>query len=365
VIPIFDLKSQYQSIKPEIDAAVAQVLERGWFILGEEVATFEAEFAAYCEARFCVGVGSGTEAIHLALRAVGVQPGDEVITVANAGVPGVAAIELAGGRPVFVDVEPESLNMDPARVKAAISSRTRAILPVHLYGHPADLDPILEIARQHGLAVVEDAAQAHGARYKDRRVGGIATAGVFSFYPTKNLGAYGDGGAIVTNDPDLADRVRLLRQYGWRQQYHSVVRGLNSRLDEIQAAILRVKLRHLDTWNAQRRRLAHHYSALLVGSPLHLPQSQPYADHVFHLYVVRSTQRDALREHLKQAGIGTGIHYPLPAHLQPAYASLGGRPGDLPVTEQAAREVLSLPLYPELTVGQIEAVSAYILGFEH
>ncbi len=363
MIPIFDLKLQYQSIKPEIDAAIARVLGRGWFILGEEVAAFEAEFAAYCGAKYCVGGGSGTEAIHLALRAAGVQPGDEVITVASAGVPGVAAIELAGGRPVFVDVEPDTLNMDPERIAAAIPRRTRAILPVHLYGHPADLDPILEIARQHELAVVEDAAQAHGAQYKGRRVGSIATVGVFSFYPTKNLGAYGDGGAIVTNDTDIAHRARLLRQYGWRQQYQSVMRGTNSRLDELQAAILRVKLRHLEKWTARRRELAQRYTQLLADSGLQLPQPKPYANHVFHLYVVRSAQRDALREHLRQAGIGTSIHYPLPAHLQPAYADLGGRPGDLPVTEQAAREVLSLPLYPELTDEQVAEVCNRVSSF--
>ena len=308
-------------------------------------------------------MASGTDALHLALRAVGIGPGDEVITVANAGVPGVAAIELAGGRPVFVDVDPTTYTMNPALIEQAITSRTRAILPVHLYGHPADMDPILKIARRYGLMVVEDAAQAHGARYKGRRVGSIAHIGCFSFYPTKNLGGCGDGGAVVTNDPDLAERVRLLRQYGWEKQYYSTLRGVNSRLDELQAAILRVKLRHLERWNARRRRLAARYADLLDGSPVSLPAETPGVVHVYHLYVIRTPHRDALRERLRRMGIGTGVHYPLPAHLQTAYRDLGWQPGSLPVTEQLAGEVLSLPMFPELTEDEVERVAAAIRAF--
>jgi dTDP-4-amino-4,6-dideoxygalactose transaminase len=356
MIPLVDLHCQLAAIRPEIEAAVTRVLERGWFILGEEVVAFEQEFATYCGVRYAIGVGSGTEALHLALRAVGVGPGDEVITVANAGVPGVVAIEAAGGRPVFVDVYPATMNLDPARLSAAISPRSRAILPVHLYGRPADMDPIMEIARRHDLAVVEDCAQAHGASYRGRKVGSLGHVACFSFYPTKNLGAYGDGGAVVTDDPALADRLRLLRQYGWREQYRSEVRGVNSRLDELQAAILRVKLRHLDAWNARRRALAARYRELLAGSDLVLPAELPDGVHVYHLFIVQTPQRDELRDHLRRAGIGTGIHYPIPAHLQAAYRDLGGQPGQLPVTERLAREVLSLPLFPELTDAEVEQV---------
>jgi len=348
-------------MRPEIDAAIAGVLDRGWFILGEEVRSFEEEFAAYCGTRYGVGVASGTDALHLALRAVGVGPGDEVITVANAGVPGVAAIEMAGGRPVFVDVDPVTYNLNPALIEEAITTRTRAILPVHLYGHPADMDPIMEIARRHNLFVVEDAAQAHGALYKGRRVGSLGHVGCFSFYPTKNLGAYGDGGMVVTNDPELAERVRRMRQYGWESQYYSTMRGVNSRLDELQAAILRVKLRILENWNARRRQIATLYTELLGRSSLVLPTEAPDAVHVYHLYVVRSDCRDALREQLRRAGIGTGVHYPLPAHLQEAYRDLGYSSGSLPVTECLAREVLSLPMFPELTEDEVEQVVEAVL----
>lgn len=360
MVPLLDLHRQIEAMRPEIEAAIAGVLDRGWFILGQEVTRFEAEFAAYCGVKYAVGVASGTDALHLALRAVGVGPGHDVITVANAGVPGVAAIELAGGRPVFVDVDPVTHTMDPALVEAAITPQARAILPVHLYGHPADMDPIMEIARRHGLAALEDAAQAHGASYKGRRVGSIGHVSCFSFYPTKNLGAYGDGGAVVTDDPHLAERVRRLRQYGWEKQYYSATRGVNSRLDELQAAILRAKLRHLEAWNARRRQIAARYNALLGGSPLVLPAEAPDAVHVYHLYVVRSERRDALREGLRRAGVGTAIHYPLPAHLQEAYRDLGWRPGSLPVTERLAGEVLSLPMFPELTDEEIEQVVAAV-----
>ena len=362
MIPFLDLRRHTADIRPEIEAAIAGVLDRGWFILGEEVAAFETEFAAYCGASYAVGVASGTDALHLALRAVGVGSDDEVISVANAGVPQTVAIELAGARPVFVDVEAATLNMDPALLEARITPRTRAILPVHLYGHPADLDTILEIARRHDLAVVEDAAQAHGALYKRRRVGALGHIGIFSFYPTKNLGAYGDGGMVVTNDPTLAERVRLLRQYGWEKRYTSTLRGTNSRLDELQAAILRVKLRHLDEWNARRREIAARYDELLAGSGVVTPVERPYARHVYHLYVIRTPQRDALRAYLREAGVGTSIHYPLPTHLQEAYRDLGLGPGSLPVTERAANEVLSLPMFPELTEEEQRVIGQAIGG---
>jgi dTDP-4-amino-4,6-dideoxygalactose transaminase len=346
-VPLVDLHIQSQRVRREIDAAIQRVLDSGWYILGEEVAAFEREFAAFCDVKFAVGVASGTDALHLALRAVGVKSGDEVITVANAGVPGVVAIESAGGRPVFVDVDSETHNMDPDRVERAITPHTRAILPVHLYGHPADMDPIMEIARGYDLAVVEDAAQAHGAAYRGRRVGGIGHAGCFSFYPTKNLGALGDGGAVVTDDEEIAQRVERLRQYGWEKRYRSVTRGFNSRLDELQAAVLRVKLRYLEAWNGLRRQIARAYEENLSGCGIGLPTEAPGVTHVYHLYVVQVDGRDALRDRLRQEGIRTGIHYPVPSHLQPAYSELGS-PEGLPVTERLASQVLSLPMYPHL-----------------
>lgn len=356
VIPVFDLQRQYAMLKPELDAAITGVLARGRFILGEEVAAFEQEFAAYCGVTQAVGVGSGTEALHLALAAAGIGPGDEVITVAHTAVATVAAIELTGAQPVLVDIDPVRYTLDPAQLTAALTPRTRAIIPVHLYGCPADLEPILTLARRHGLLVVEDCAQAHGACYQGRRVSGWGDMAAFSFYPTKNLGAYGDGGAVVTNDPQLAERVRLLRQYGWQERYVSHLKGLNSRLDELQAAILRVKLRHLDEWNTARRAMAARYTERLAGSGLGLPVAPPDTEPVYHLYVVRHPHRDALQAHLQARGIGTLVHYPVPVHLQPAYADLGYGPGCLPATEAAAREVLSLPLYPELGWGELDTV---------
>ena len=286
MIPFLDLRAQYTAIQPEVDAAIAAVFASGRFILGEQVAAFEHEFAAFCGARHGVGVGSGTEAIHLALLACGIGAGDEVITVPNTAVATVAAIEQTGARPVFVDVDFQMRTLDPHRLEAAITPRTRAILPVHLYGLPADLDPILAIARAHGLRVIEDCAQAHGALYHGRRVGSLGDLGCFSFYPTKNLGAYGDGGFITTNDDALAERLRLLRTYGWRERDHSVIKGLNSRLDELQAAVLRVKLRHLDAWNAQRRNLAALYSESLCDSGVSIPAEPPGVQSVYHLYVI-------------------------------------------------------------------------------
>lgn len=363
MIPLFTLERQIAALRPEIDAAIARVLDSGWFILGEEVAAFEAEFAASCGAAHAVGVASGTDALHLALRAAGVEPGDEIITTANAGVPGVAAIELAGARPMFVDVDPTTHNMSPAQLEGAVTARTRAILVVHLYGQPSDMDPILAVARSHDLVVIEDAAQAHGAEYGRRAVGTLGRLGCFSFYPTKNLGAFGDGGAVVTDDADLADRLRRLRQYGWETQYHATLRGINSRLDEVQAAILRVKLPHLPGWVARRREIAARYTEALADSAVIPPAEAPGRRHAYHLFVVRSGQRDLLQAFLRERGIRTGIHYPLPVHLQPAYRHLSYEPGSLPVTERQAGEVLSLPMFPELTDAEVETVVETIRAF--
>lgn len=353
----------YRAHQVEIDAAIRRVLDSGWYILGQEVQAFEAEFADYCGAEHAVGVGSGTDALHIALRACGVGAGDEVVTVSHTAVATVAAIELTGATPVLVDIDPERYTLDVAHLEDAVTPRTRAVIPVHLYGCPADMTPILDIARHHGLRVIEDCAQAHGARYRGRRVGTLGDLSAFSFYPTKNLGAIGDGGAVVTNDPALAKRARLLREYGWQTRYVSHIQGLNSRLDEMQAAVLRVRLRHLDAENEARRRLARQYSDRLSAHDLIVPVEPRGVSHVYHLYVIRHPERDALRAHLQERGIGTGIHYPVPVHLQPAYAHLGCGAGDLPTTEKVAREVLSLPLYPELRAEEIETVSAAIEGF--
>ncbi|MBI5877346.1 MAG: DegT/DnrJ/EryC1/StrS family aminotransferase [Chloroflexi bacterium] len=359
MIPFLDLKAQYAAIQPEIDAAIRDVFASGRYILGTQVEAFEREFAAYCGAKHGVGVGSGTEAIHIALLACGIGPGDEVITVPNTAIATIAAIEQTGARPVLADVD-ATRSLDPMAFEAAITARTRAVVPVHLYGAPADLDPISAIARRHNLRVIEDAAQAHGATYNGRRVGGIGDLGCFSFYPTKNLGAYGDGGLITTNDDALADRLRLLRQYGWRTRDHSVLRGLNSRLDEMQAAILRVKLRHLDAWNARRRALAAAYDRALPDTIVKPPRPAG-REAVYHLYVIESPQRDALRAHLKARGIETLIHYPIPAHQQEAYTDMDW--GAFPVSEQLAGRIFSLPLYPEMdeaVIGQVaEAIRAF------
>lgn len=362
-VPAFDLTRQYAAIRSEIDAAIGDVLASGSFILGDQVAAFEREFAAYCGVEHAVGVGSGTEALHLALRALGIGAGDEVITVSHTAVATVAAVELAGARPVLVDIEPETLTMDWRLVEDKITTRTRAILPVHLYGHPADLDQLGVIARRRGLHLIEDCAQAHGAELNGRRVGGIGVAGCFSFYPTKNLGAYGDGGMVTTNDAALAQALRRLRQYGWEDRYVSAVSGgLNTRLDELQAAVLRVKLRHLEDWTEARRALAAVYARALAKAALTPPMERSGARHVYHLYVVRSDKRDALRTHLLENGVGSGVHYPVPVHLQPGYARLGGGAGTFPVTEQAAREVLSLPMFPELTAREARSVARLLVG---
>lgn len=363
MIPFNDLKREYYSVKEEIDAAVAEVLESGWFILGEQVEAFEEEFADYCGAQYAVGVGSGTEALHLALLACGVQPGDEVITVPNTAVPTVSAISFANAVPVFVDIHPQSYNMDPSKLEMAITDRTKAIVPVHLFGQPADMAPIMEIARHHGLAVIEDCAQAHGARYRGHKVGTLGDAGCFSFYPTKNLGAYGDGGMIVTNREDVAEKLRLLRNYGQTRRYYHVTPGFNSRLDEIQAAILRVKLNRLDAWNQRRRILASLYARLLSGVLVATPIEMSYGLHVYHLYVIRCTQRDELQTFLAAHDANTLIHYPVPIHLQEAYVSLGLDEGSYPMAESYAKQMLSLPLYPALTEEEVNSVASLIAEF--
>jgi len=362
-VPFVDLQAQYRSIKAEVDAAVARVLESASFILGREVEAFEAAFAEYVGARFCVGVSNGTAAIQLALMACGVGAGDEVIVPANTFFASAEAVSTANAAPVFVDADPVSSNLDVSKIEAAITERTRAILPVHLYGQAADLDPVFEIAGRRNLIVIEDAAQAHGARYKGRRVGALARAGCFSFYPGKNLGAYGEGGAVVTDDPEVARRLRLLRDHGSERKYRHEIIGYNFRLEGIQGAVLGVKLRRLDEWNALRRAAAARYGELLGGGRLVLPRELPYAEHVYHLYVVQTAERDALQKRLGEAGVQTGIHYPVPIHLQPAYASLGHGPGDFPEAERQAARVLSLPMFPELTEKQIMHVAETIREF--
>lgn len=358
-----DPRAQFLAHKAEISAAILEVLEQGRYILGTEVAAFEKEFASFIGVPHAVGVGSGTEALHIALRACGIGPGDEVVTVAHTAVATVAAIELAGGVPVFVDIDPVFYTLDPAHLERAITPRTKAIIPVHVYGQPVDLEPILAIARAHGVKVIEDCAQAAGATYGGKRVGGWGDIACFSFYPTKNLGAIGDGGMVATNDAALAERVNLLRQYGWAERYVSAIAGWNTRLDEIQAAILRVKLRYLENDNLVRHRLAGLYDTVLAETGLVLPEQRPGTQHVYHLYVVRSQRRDALQAHLKSAGVGALVHYPVPVHLQTAYLGRLRGSDALPVTERAAREVLSLPMYPELTDGELGTVASAIRDF--
>jgi len=356
-------RAQYLAHKPEIDAAIARVLQGGRYILGEEVDAFEKEFAAYVGTTKALGVGSGTEALHLALAACGVRAGDEVVTVSHTAVATVAAIELCGARAMFVDIRADTFTIDPTKIEAVITPRTKAIVPVHLYGHPAAIGDVVAIARRHGLRVVEDCAQAHGASVGGRKVGTWGDVGCFSFYPTKNLGAIGDGGAVVTSDTAVAHRMRLLREYGWSERYVSAIPGWNTRLDELQAAILRVKLRHLDTDNDSRRRIAALYAAALRGSGVRLPQESPGAHAVYHLYVIRSSRRDALIAHLKAADIAALIHYPVPVHAQPAYSEWLPAGVSLPETERAAREVISLPIYPELEDAQVEMVTRAVHRF--
>jgi dTDP-4-amino-4,6-dideoxygalactose transaminase len=362
MIPFLNLKAQHAAIEQDLLAAFKETLASTQFVLGKEVAAFEEEFAAYSGGRFGIGVNSGTSALHLALLAAGVGPGDEVITVSCTFVATVAAVDYTGARPVFVDVDPDTLNMDVTRIEAAITDRTKAILPVHLHGQPADMDPILEIARRHNLVVIEDAAQAHGAEYKGRRVGSIGDMGCFSFYPGKNLGACGEGGMVVTNNEDYAQRIRMLRDWGQERKYHHTLKGFNYRLEGVQGAMLRVKLRHLDAWTEGRRKNADHYKELLAGSGITIPVEAPYARHVYHVYGIRVPDRDAVQAALQARDIQTGIHYPIPVHLQKAYQEFGFGPGDLPVTEKASAELLSLPMFPELARSQVEEVCDALLN---
>ncbi len=359
-ISYLDLKAQYQSIKPEIDGAIARVLDSGQFVLGSEVAEFEQEFAAYCGASHCIALNSGTSALHLALLAAGVGPDDEVITVPFTFVASVAAVAYTGARPVLVDIDAQSFTMDVSAIEAAITPRTKAILVVHLYGQPADMDPITEIARRHGLVVIEDAAQAHGAKYKGRPVGSIGDIACFSFYPGKNLGAYGEGGAVTTSNPEYARTIRMLRDWGQDAKYHHVLRGFNYRMEAFQGAILRVKLRHLEQWTEARRALAGKYNELLGDSEVERPKEMSWARHVYHVYTLRSRDRDGLRAALQEDGIQTGVHYPVPVHLQPAYADLGYGRGAFPRAEAAADQVLSIPLYPELSQRAVAEVATAV-----
>lgn len=357
-VPFLDLGAAYSELKAEIETAVLASLRSGWYIGGQEVEAFEQEFAAYTETRHCVGVANGLDALHLALRAMDIGAGDEVIVPSNTYIATWLAVSQCGAVPVPVEPLESTCNIDSGLIEAAITPRTKAIIPVHLYGQPADLDPILAIARKHGLRVLEDAAQAHGARYKGKRIGGHGDVVAWSFYPGKNLGALGDAGAVTTNDPDIADRIRVLRNYGSRVKYVNEVQGYNSRLDPLQAAALRVKLKVLDVWNARRAKIAARYTAALAGTGLVLPTVPVWAEPVWHLYVVQSSRRESLQKTLDKAGIGSLIHYPIPPHLQQAYAKSGYVKGQFPIAERLASQVLSLPIGPQLDGANVEAVVA-------
>jgi len=357
MIPLVDLKAQYTAIKSEMDAAIQRILDNTSFILGAEVQAFEQAFADFCETKHAIGISSGTDALHLALLACGVGPGDEVITTPFTFIATTEAISMCGARPVFADIDLRTYNIDPNQVETVITPRTKAILPVHLYGQPADMDALVKIARRHNLSIIEDAAQAHSARYKERRTGTLADAACFSFYPGKNLGAYGDAGAVVTNNNEIAERIFLLRNHGRQSKYEHLIEGYGNRLDALQAAILKVKLAHLDDWNHSRRAIAALYTKLLSDNPdIITPFVPPWAEPVWHLYVVRLQERDAMRKRLKEAGIASGIHYPIPLHLQPAYQHLGLQSGAFPNAEKAANEVLSLPIYAELKESQVAQI---------
>lgn len=362
-VPFVDLAAQYHTIAAEIDEAVGKAVRETDYILGREVRLFEEEFARFCEAPYAVGVDSGTSALELALRAYDIGPLDEVITVANSFIASALAISHTGATPVLVDADPETYTMDVAAMERAITPRTKAIIPVHLYGQPADMDPIMRCAEQRKIVVIEDACQAHGARYKGKRVGSLGHAAAFSFYPGKNLGAYGDGGAVVTRDPETAKRLTMLRNYGQQEKYQHMFRGYNRRLDTLQAAVLRIKLRHLDKWNAARRQNAERYRLLLESSAAITPNEAAYAESVWHLYVIRVSQRDAMKDYLANKGISCGIHYPIPIHMQPAYRDLGYQEGDFPVTEDLARRIISLPMYAELTSELVRLVAQSVLEF--
>lgn len=358
MIQFLNLKAPYDELKTEIDAALAEVVQSGWFVLGPVVERFESEYAHYCSTKHCIGLANGLDALHLALRAMGVGPGDEVIVPSNTYIATWLAVSQCGATPVPVEPAEDTYNINPKEIERALTERTRVILPVHLYGQPADLDPILSIARAHNLRVLEDGAQAHGARYKGRRIGGHGDAVAWSFYPGKNLGALGDGGAVTTNDEELADRIRVLRNYGSRVKYVNEVQGYNSRLDPIQAAVLSVKLRHLDAWNMRRSVVAQRYQQALAASGLVLPRVPDWADAAWHLFVVRSPEREELQQHLTRSGVGWLIHYPIPPHLQAAYAGMGYKAGDFPLAEIMANEVLSLPMGPHMRPEEQEEVIA-------
>ncbi len=361
-IPFIDLRASYLELQDELDAAALEVLRSGWYVLGPQVRAFEEEFAAWLGLPAAAGVASGTDALLLALLACEIRPGDEVIAPSHTAVATVAAIELAGARPVLADIRPDTFTLDPDAVAAAITPRTRAIVAVHLYGQMADIDALAGLAQRHGLVLVEDCAQAHGASRQGRLAGTVGDIAAFSFYPTKNLGAAGDGGLVASRRPELVERVRALRQYGWQRRYVSDEPGYNSRLDELQAALLRVKLRRLEAWNRQRQALAARYDELLADCAVTTPVVTPGNHHVYHLYVVRSPQRDALQAHLERCGIATAIHYPMPVHQQPAYKRLAP-PSSLPETERAAAEILSLPLYPQMPNEHVKQVAQSVRQF--
>jgi len=363
-VPFLELSAAYKELQSEIEAAVLTSLRTGWYILGPDVEDFESDFAAYCEFSHCVGVANGLDALQLALRAMGVGPGDEVIVPTNTYIATWLAVSHCGATPVPVEPDEITYNIDPTCVEAAITIRTKVILPVHLYGQPADLDPIIAIARKHDLLVLEDGAQAHGARYKGRRGRDHGDAVAWSFYPGKNLGAFGDGGAVTTNDPEIADQISVMRNYGSRIKYANEMQGFNSRLDPIQAAVLGCKLKHLDDWNSRRQALADRYSEALAGSQYVLPDVPAWADPVWHLYVIRTPRRDALQAYLADRGIGTQVHYPIPPHLQLAYGKMGYKCGDFPIAEKIADEVLSLPIGPHLSIEQQDQVIAALLDFQ-
>ena len=363
-IPFLDLKVQHDELRVELRDAFERVLDSGWYILGDEVKKFEQEFAAYCETKHCIGVGNGLEALHLILRAYGIGTGDEVIVPSNTYIATWLAASYAGATPIPVEPDESTFNIDPMLIEAAITPRTKAIIAVHLYGQPADMDPINAIAKKHNLKVIEDAAQAHGARYKGKRVGTLGDAAGFSFYPGKNLGAIGDGGAVTTNDPDLADKVRVLSNYGSRVKYQNDVKGFNSRLDELQAAFLREKLKKLDEWNTQRKVIAAEYLSALSECDVVLPQVPEWADPVWHLFVVRNPQRDQMQKKLSEAEIATMIHYPIPPHLQGAYADFGFNKGAFPIAERIHNEVLSLPIFPGMSESQTNRVISVCCALE-
>jgi dTDP-3-amino-3,4,6-trideoxy-alpha-D-glucose transaminase len=363
-IPVLDVGAATRELRAELDAACRRVLDGGWYVLGPEVEAFEREYAEYCGTRHCVSVGNGLDALCLLLRAVGIGPGDEVIVPGHTFIATWLAVSAAGATPVAVDVDDATANLDPARLESAVTPRTAAVIPVHLYGQPAAMDAVTAVARRHGLKVFEDAAQAHGARYRDKKAGSLGDAAAFSFYPTKNLGALGDGGAVTTDDADLAERVRLLRNYGSRVKYRHEEPGVNSRLDELQAALLRVKLRHVDDWNDRRRRLAEAYRAALAGGPgLTPPAVLPECEPVWHLYVVRHRRRDELQRALTEAGVGTMIHYPVPPHRSDAYRNAAWRGRDLTASERWSAEALSLPMGPHLTAAEVGRVAECIRQF--